>query len=405
MNSLKMKLNDLVLRLDNLIIYKNLLKDSILNKLYQCANDILDEEDMRLVYRNYNEFIIELIDKAEELGFSGNIFGKYIAYIMIKDENVFSIVCENNLIYENSTIYAMASYEISTVNIFLNLDFKRLSSFIGIEWDFSNYVSLTTKESDFNDFINLFCNKNDLENNFEKLIKYYRNMGIGIFSTSKLFILDSEYDFQCIKKYDNLRSNDLLFYDTQKIKIKNIINDFVNEDKKRNILLSGEIGTSKLNFIIAVANEYRDVKVIKIIKRNFSNIEKIIKSIVNRNKKFIILLDDLIYEDYSFLSFIIQTYSELNINNIMFFGISDFMNSSNEDVVFNRKRLSNMFDEDLYFPYLNKEQFKIAVDNVLKNNNLSINISSIDNEIEEWIETSDGLTYKNAVKFVYHINQ
>ena len=81
--------NRLLDSINSLTVYKNIANDKIIKILKR----VLTDEDNLSALADLTAFLVK---QAEEKGFSGNLFKNYINHLIISDENVFTLFCENN---------------------------------------------------------------------------------------------------------------------------------------------------------------------------------------------------------------------------------------------------------------------------------------------------------------------
>ena len=116
---------------------------------------------------------------------------------------------------------------------------------------------------------------------------------------------------------------------TQKKKLVDNTEAFVQGKKANNVLLFGDSGTGKSTSIKAIVNQYyKDgLRMIEIYKHQFKYLSEIIAEIKNRNYKFIIYMDDLSFEEfeieYKFLKAVIEGGVETKPDNILIYATSN----------------------------------------------------------------------------------
>ena len=78
-----------------LLLYSNIDKDSVFMGICDIYKDWKNgfENKNELIHRVYTE-IKKLLDVSTELGFDGNLWHNYIAYLIMTNENSFSLTCE-----------------------------------------------------------------------------------------------------------------------------------------------------------------------------------------------------------------------------------------------------------------------------------------------------------------------
>lgn len=132
-----------------------------------------------------------------------------------------------------------------------------------------------------------------------------------------------------ITNTDSVLLSDLVGYESQKKKLIDNTEAFVQGRKANNVLLFGDSGTGKSTSIKAIINEYYDqgLRVIEIYKHQFQDLSGVISHIKNRNYRFIIYMDDLSFEDfeieYKYLKAVIEGGLETRPDNVLIYATSN----------------------------------------------------------------------------------
>ena len=108
--------------ISNLILYGNLPKDEILVQLAKLLSD--DEKSNHLIKR--------LLELATQYGFNDNLWHNYLTYLLMTNENPFSMTCEKQGAREGTVnhfalndfkvFYELFHYDFSTIEKELNID-------------------------------------------------------------------------------------------------------------------------------------------------------------------------------------------------------------------------------------------------------------------------------------------
>ena len=306
--------------IENLIIFRSILQDNLIKETLSCLNNPQEAIKSQVI----NDFIV----KAEKLGLKNNILNSYIIYLLSQKPNIISDL-------------AMQDYIIGTsLNQALLNDMTILKSLLQISP--SSFLSSTildeyipSSESSNQAFINLYNKiKSSLQVEDSQilgniLIEHYQTYGIGDLSNYKAFRWDKEKNLLGIKNFDEITFNDLVGYERQKnILIANTL-AFVNKKPANNVLLIGSRGTGKSSSVKALANEYFNIglRLIEISKAQLCQLPEIMDFLRNTNKRFIIFLDDLSFEDYEveykYLKSIIEGGVESKPNNVLIYATSN----------------------------------------------------------------------------------
>ena len=333
-------MNDIV---SKLLLYGEMLEDSILMELCNICREVKKDnyEKDKLVTSVYKQ-IKRLLELSTDYAFDENLWHNYLTYVLITNENPFSITCEK------------VGAKDGSVNHFAKNDFKIFMKLFN--YDFS-YIEEKLETTCFSHITNykaivkpeLMYNKNvsekvrvlskaleaakDEEEFFDIITQFYKDYGIGMFGLNKAFRIKNnekgDIEFIAINNMDKVVLDDLVGYEIQKKKLVDNTKAFVEGRKANNCLLFGDSGTGKSTSIKAIVNEFygQGLRMIEIYKHQFKDLSNLIASIKNRNYKFIIYMDDLSFEEfeveYKFLKAVIEGGVETKPENILIYATSN----------------------------------------------------------------------------------
>ena len=326
-----------------LIMYGNMKEDTILVKLGEIfrAFDEKTEDNAQLIRDIYTQ-LKRLLEVATDYGFDHNLWHNYLTYLLITNENPFSLTCEKVGANDGSVnIFAKNDFRVFR-NLFF-FDFKPIEEALGIQCFsiLSDYKAIGKKELMYNknvsEKVQALSEKleqtKDENEFFEAVTDFYKAYGVGMFGLNKAFRLidkgQGEPDFYPINNLDKVMLDDLVGYEIQKKKLVDNTEAFVQGRKANNVLLFGDSGTGKSTSIKAIVNQYYDqgLRMIEIYKHQFKDLSTIIAQIKNRNYKFIIYMDDLSFEEfeieYKFLKAVIEGGVETKPDNVLIYATSN----------------------------------------------------------------------------------
>ncbi|MGN0394469.1 MAG: AAA family ATPase, partial [Coprococcus sp.] len=135
-----------------LVLYRDLGEDSILMKL----SDIFEEFDSghyekpELVSRIYEQ-IKRLLDIATSYGFDKNLWHNYLAFILITNENSFSMTCEK-VGANNGTVNSFAKADFKIFKKLFDFDFSEIEAALDIDCfsTVTSYKAIGKKEQMYN---------------------------------------------------------------------------------------------------------------------------------------------------------------------------------------------------------------------------------------------------------------
>ena len=326
----------------NLLLYSDLGENAILTNLANVFRDFYEKtaDKPSLIRRIYAE-IKRLLDLATKYGFDKNLWQNYLTFLLITNENSFSLTAERVGAREGSVNH----FAKNDFRIFRNLfhfDFTEIEKELGIDCftTLTNYVSISKSEKNYYKSVSekvqslseQLADAAD-ENEFFKLVTdFYRAYGVGMFGLNRAFRiqnLGSGVEFLPINNTDKVMLSDMVGYEIQKKALVENTEAFLRGIPANNALLYGDAGTGKSSSVKALINEYYDsgLRMIEIYKHQFRDLSEIIATIKNRNYRFIIFIDDLSFEEneleYKFLKAVIEGGVETRPDNILIYATSN----------------------------------------------------------------------------------
>ncbi|MDE7308719.1 MAG: ATP-binding protein [Lachnospiraceae bacterium] len=325
-----------------LLMYGDMPKDSILMELSDICINLRDgtQSDDVLVTRIYKQ-IKRILVIATEYGFDKNLWHNYLTFLLITDENPFSLTCEKTGA-GNGSINALVKNDFQEYMYLFHYDFSWIENSLGIDCfsTISSYQAVQKPEQMYNQNVSEkvrdLSERLETAGNADEFFKYvtdfYKAYGVGMFGLNKAFrILSKDHgvEFLPINNMDRVMLDDLIGYEIQKKKLVDNTKAFVEGRKANNVLLFGDSGTGKSTSIKAIVNQfYKDgLRMIEIYKHQFQDLSNVIAQIKNRNYRFIIYMDDLSFEEfeteYKFLKAVIEGGVETRPENILIYATSN----------------------------------------------------------------------------------
>ena len=320
-----------------LLLYSNLGEDSILLRL---SGIFFDWEHRRcekseLIRRIFVE-IKRILDLATTYGFDANLWHNYLTFVLMTNENSFSLTCECVGASEGSVNhFAKADFRIFK-NLF-DFDFAPIEADLGVDCFsvLSNYRAIPKRAQMYYRNVSEKVRAlsaaieaaRDEEEIFDLVTTHYRDCGVGMFGLNRAFRIreaeGGDVDFCAINNIDAVVLDDLIGYEIQKKALRENTEAFVQGRGCNNMLLYGDAGTGKSTSVKAVLNEYcdRGLRMIEIYKHQFGLLSEVIARVKNRNYRFMIFIDDLSFEEneveYKFLKAVIEGGVETRPDNVL----------------------------------------------------------------------------------------
>jgi len=428
-----------------LVMFRNFGEDSILIRLSDIIHDFdsnADEEE-HLVSRIYS-VISNLLEVSTSYAFDSNLWHDYLTFLLITNENPFTITCEKTGASDGS-VNRFAKNDMKIFRRLYSYDFSRIEDALSIDCfsTVTNYTSIPKKEQLYNRNVSkkvlLVTEKIEsvLQNDedeaademFDILTEFYKQYGIGMFGLNKAFRIYHEdgKDLKIIPitNTSDVRLSDLVGYEIQKKMLRENTEAFVEGKLANNCLLYGDSGTGKSTSIKALINEYYDqgLRMIEIYKHQFKDLSPVISMIKNRNYRFIIYMDDLSFEDfeieYKYLKAVIEGGLETRPDNVLIYATSNRRHLIKEtwkdrsdleedlhhsDTVEEKLSLSSRFGVSIGYINPSKKEFDAIVTELAKRHpEISLTEDELKAKANEWEIAHGGYSGRAAQQFIDYI--
>lgn len=424
-----------------LVLYRDLGEDSILYKLAEIFRDkdyklASDEE---LVSRIYQQ-IKRLLDVATSYGFNRNLWQDYLAFLLITNENSFTLTCEK-VGAGDGTVNKFAKNDYAIFMKLFKFDFSVIEKELAIDCfsTVTDYHSLPKKEQMYNQNVSekvryisdSISQADSVDEVFRIMTDFYKQYGVGMFGLNKAFRIRHEdgrdMEFIAINNTDKVMLNDLVGYELQKKKLVDNTEAFVQGRKANNALLFGDSGTGKSTSIKAIINEYYDqgLRMIEIYKHQFKDLSAVISHVKNRNYKFIIYMDDLSFEEfeieYKYLKAVIEGGLETKPDNVLIYATSNRRHLIKEtwndrddvvqdngihrsDTMQEKLSLVNRFGVTISYSKPSKKEFDMIVTELAKRYpEIHMSDEELIAEANKWELSHGGVSGRTAQQFINYL--
>ena len=393
-------------------LFNNIKKKDILDYVLK-ALETNEQEEISVA-------ISKLMKFAIEEGLTGNIWRKYILYVLINNDNAYTRSIERGLeaIGGNDIVMDDLAY----FHELYYMDIKFLSPIMDFKFQRENYNTYLKELID--EIIDVIGANTSLKA-FEYAINlFYQEHGLADMAIYKAFRVD-DGKLIPIKNLLDVTFNDLIGYQTQKKMLIENTEYFLNGKPYNNVLLYGDSGTGKSTSIKALLNTYFDkgLRVIEVYKHQMQEISKIINSLKVRPYFYIIYMDDLSFEEdeieYKYLKSIIEGGIEPKPNNVAIYATSNRRHliketvSDNGDVMDDLHRnetqaeklsLAYRFGLQIYYGSLSPKEFKVMVKALASKHNIVITEETLLKEASKWELTYGSLSGRCAAQFISYLS-
>ena len=325
-----------------LLLFSELGENAILDNLSEIFRDFREKQTAAslLIRRIYTE-IKHLLDLATQYGFDQNLWQNYLTFLLVTNENSFSLTAERRGAGEGSVNH-FAKNDFRIFRHLFHFDFSEIENALGIDCfsTICNYKAIAKSEKNYYRSVSEKVRelseklaKAENEDEFFALVtEFYRLHGVGMFGLNRAFRIGNNgngVEFLPINNTDKVMLSDMVGYEIQKKALTENTEAFLNGIPANNVLLYGDAGTGKSSCVKALINEYYDagLRMIEIYKHQFRDLSAIIATVKNRNYRFIIFIDDLSFEEseleYKFLKAVIEGGVETRPDNILIYATSN----------------------------------------------------------------------------------
>lgn len=256
----------------------------------------------------------------------------------------------------------------------------------------------------------------------DELSAFHRDNGTGRASAYAAFVwerFDNEEEghLREIIEPDPIRLSDLIGYEEQQEIIKNNTINLLKGIPANNLLLYGSRGTGKSSTVKAILNEYYEqgLRLIEVDKSQLSDFTRIIRLLRHKKQKFIIFVDDLVFQEgeegYSALKTILEGRIENRPDNILIYATTNRRHlikekfSDRDDIHYRDTQeeqlsLADRFGITVSFLTPNQNEFLYIVNSLVKSRNLEADVEYIKQEAIKWSQWYNGRSPRAARQFV-----
>lgn len=371
--------------------------------------------------------LVSILKIAEQYRLCGNIYKSYIAWLLIHDENPYSLSCEMNNA-ENGGLRRFALLDAQYLYDMYNAEIPNEIADMLNDFSYTNDFGCENM-TDIGNMANELANKLDKAISAERFLlavtSFYCNNGVGMLGLNKAFYIDSTESTKLvpISDFDRYHLTDMWGYEHQKKLLTDNTEAFINGKAANNVLLYGDSGTGKSTCIKAILNEYhtRGLRMIEVYKHQFSCLPRLIEKLRLRKYSFIIYMDDLSFEEfeieYKFLKAIIEGGLEKKPDNVLIYATSNRRHLIREsfsdrdgnddihknDTVQEKLSLSDRFGLTISFTKPMQKEYLEIVKYLAHNAGINMPEDALCAEASRWGLMHGGLSGRVARQFINHL--
>lgn len=417
--------------ISSLCVFTKIKKDRVIKK-YNSLLEYLSKDKISVseAICEYNDFAYELLNKAE-----GTSLKQYVIDKIFLDDNPFTKLIDNKEV-NNKNIVNQVDYELMALQYVCSLGSDTIKSVIMskskamgfeeeiirnlIDWEENHFEEQSEKAIDK---LKLkILNSEDWGTCLDDIIEFYNNYGTGEFGEYRAFVWEKEEGkayLRGVKAPDPVKLSDLVGYEYQKETIVENTMQFLNGHPANNILLYGSRGTGKSSTVKAIINEYynQGLRLIEVDKDKLVDFTKIIRLLKNKNLKFIIFVDDLVFEEgeasYSALKTILEGGVENRSSNILIYATTNrkhlvketFSERAGDDVhasdsIEEKLSLSDRFGITVSFYSPDQKEYLKIIDGIVEARGLEVDTEYLHAEALKWVRWHNARSPRTAKQFI-----
>ncbi len=327
-----------------LLLFSHLGEDAILTRLAEIFHDWATMSEAEkgsktpaLISRIYAQ-VKRLLDLATVYGFDRNLWQNYLTFLLMTNENSFTLTAERQGASEGSVNH-FAKADFAIFKRLFDFDFGPIEADLGIDCFtvLTHYTAIPKKAQMYYRTVSekvqalsiAIDQATSADEVFGLVTAHYRDCGVGMFGLNRAFRLDDSGELVAINNIDRVVLSDLIGYEVQKKTLRDNTEAFVQGRSCNNMLLYGDAGTGKSTSVKAILNEYYDqgLRMIEIYKHQFGQLSSVIARVKKRNYRFMIFIDDLSFEEheveYKFLKAVIEGGVETRPGNVLIVATSN----------------------------------------------------------------------------------
>lgn len=302
-------LENLSLKLQTLIIFRDLLDGDVLCKLHELFSH--NEKSLESSLSDYTGFVSALF--GENLNLTDYIWNQ-----ISSDQNIYVLKSAGNEQIDQILEECLNS-ELKILEELSQLSAREVIVSIG----YSGYLPEWKNR------------KADFAADYKYMIAHISTLGYGEFSKYSMFTLSGS-KLVPVHFPDKIRISDLKGYERERNIVINNTKALLSGKPASNVLLYGDAGTGKSSTVKAIVNEFASsgLRLVEIRKNQMLEIPAVIESLCQSPLKFILFVDDLSFagnnEEIGVLKAILEGTVSARAANIVIYATSNRRHLINE---------------------------------------------------------------------------
>ncbi len=349
-----------------------------------------------------------LVSFASEFALEGNIWQQWLAYMIMTDENAFSLACERRELTDDATIIKLAKPDMSKFTDLMDMDpIPELSDY---KAPYTDSV-MTAQGRRISEFSKKLVKADDTDEFIRVVTEEYALYGAGMYGLYRAFRLSgadrSTAEIIPVIETSDIGFDELIGYDEHKRILKENTEAFIRGEQANNVLLYGDSGTGKSTSIHALMHDYYDrgLRLVEIGKNERKYLPWVLAEVKKRNYRFIIYLDDLSFEenesDFKELKNMLEGALESKEDRVLIYATSNRRHLIREtwndrsdmehdgdihrsDTMEEKLSLASRFGITIYYGKPDYKEYLNITKKLAERNGLSIGDKELEDEARRW---------------------
>jgi predicted AAA+ superfamily ATPase len=355
---------------------------------------------------------------AEKYAIKGNLVKAKIAWIIMMDENPFSLSCERSNGKGSAEVYAKKDLSELCHAFFISPNDDILENYV------PSNRRVSGEEKRIGALIEDFAaklNSTVTEDEFFGAVKdFYFRYGAGTFGVHKAFSMQDSGEILPVSYIKPTTFDQIYGYESQKERLISNTASFAAGGGANNVLLYGDSGTGKSTAIKAILNMFYDkgVRMIQVQKHQFVHLGALTEQLKKRNYRFILYMDDLSFEEfeveYKYLKAAIEGGLEEKPENVLIYATSNrrhliketFSDREGSDDVHRNESiqekvsLSHRFGLSIFYPKPVQQEYFLIVEHLANLRGVTLDKDVLIAEARKWGVNHGGYSGRTATQFV-----
>ncbi|MBR1671812.1 MAG: ATP-binding protein [Fretibacterium sp.] len=255
-----------------------------------------------------------LIGLATRYGFEGDLWQNYLTWLLLTDENPFSLGCEgpsgdlpDGESVPGGSLDVLARQDLEVFRGLFAFDFGPLERALGTG-GLSILRSFKAGRTGrphpagplVRDMSEKIAHSKSAGEALSLLKNFYRAHGVGALAFHRAFHVNGELALEPIEAVEPASLDALAGYEVQKRELRANTEAFLAGRPANNVLLYGDGGTGKSTSVRALVNDYFNsgLRMVELYRQQFAALPSILAVLRRRSYRFILFIDDLSFEEH-----------------------------------------------------------------------------------------------------------